>query len=74
MTIEIIEGEQGTAEWFKARAGSIGASSMSKIITSTGKASTQRKGYLYQMTAETITGEKTESYSNQNMENGLTRE
>jgi len=74
MTIEIIEGEQGTPEWFKLRCGSIGASSMSKIITSIGKASTQRKGYLYQMTAETMTGEKTESYSNQNMENGLTRE
>jgi len=71
---EIIEGPQGDDIWMKLRTGSIGASSMSKIITSVGKASTQRKGYLYQMTAETMTGEKTESYSNQNMENGLTRE
>jgi len=72
--IEIIEGLQGTPEWLAFRCGSVGASSISKIVTSTGKASTQRKGYLYQMAAETITKEKTETYSNKNMEDGLARE
>ncbi len=65
---------QGSDEWFKYRVGSIGASSISKIITSQGKRSSQRKAYLYELAAEAITGEKTESYSNQNMEMGNERE
>ena len=72
--IEIIEGEQGDEAWDKHRIGSIGASSVSKIITSTGKRSTQRKAYMYQLAAEILTGEKTKTYSNQYMEDGLTRE
>ena len=73
--IEIItDCEQGSPEWFKYRTGSIGASSMSRIITSKGARSSSRKAYLYELAAEKITGEKTDSYSNQNMEMGNERE
>ncbi len=72
--IEIIEGEQGTPEWFALKCGKVSASTISKIITSTGKRSTQRKAFMYQLAAETLTGEKTETYSNKNMSDGLERE
>jgi predicted phage-related endonuclease len=72
--IEIIEGCQGTPEWNAHRIGSVGASSMSKIITSQGNRSTQRKAFMYQMAAEILTGEKTETFSNKNMEDGLKNE
>lgn len=66
--------EQGSETWFEKRCGSIGASSVSKIITSTGKRSFQRKAYLYQLAGEKITGVKAESYSNANMKEGINRE
>jgi len=66
--------EQGSETWFEKRCGSIGASSVSKIITSTGKRSSQRKAYLYQLAGEKITGIKADSYSNANMEEGINRE
>lgn len=72
--IEIIDGEQGTDDWFSMRCGSIGASSMSKIITSTGKRSSQRKAFLYQIASEILTGKKTETYSNKYMDDGRKRE
>ncbi len=73
--IEIIRScVQGSDDWFKLRAGSVGASSMSKIITSTGKRSTQRKAFLYQMAGERITGNKTETYSNGYMQSGIEKE
>ena len=66
--------KQGSDEWFELCLGSIGASTISKIITSTGKKSTQRKAYMYKLAGEKITGKKEESYSNLHMENGLERE
>jgi len=65
---------QGSDAWMNLRIGSVGASSLSKIITSTGKRSTQRQGYLYTLAGELLTGQKAESYSNQNMSNGLEME
>jgi len=67
----IIEGDQGTPEWMALRVGSPGASGMDKIISSTGKVSTQRQKYLYQMAGEIITGEKAESYQNAHMARGI---
>ena len=66
--------EQGSPEWFEARAGSVGASSIDKLITTQGKPSTQRKAYLYQKAAEKLTGKVAESYSNANMAMGVERE
>jgi len=62
--------EQGSPEWMTARAGNPGASSIDKIITSTGKISTSREKYLYQMAGEKITGKKEESFSSAAMSRG----
>ena len=62
---------QGSEEWNSLRVGNPGASSFDKIITSTGKTSTQRQKYLYQCAGEIITGQKAESYSNGHMERGI---
>lgn len=62
---------QGTEEWHMLRVGSPGMSSLDKIITSTGKKSTQRQAYLYQMAGEKLLGAKEESYSNPTMARGL---
>lgn len=62
--------EQGSPEWMALRVGNPGASSIDKIVTSTGGRSTQRQKYLYQMAGEIITGQKAESYKNGHMERG----
>ena len=73
--MEIIRGIlQGSPEWMDLRIGSVGASSLSKIITSTGKRSTQRQAYLYTLAGEKLTGKKAESYSNKYMQDGIDNE
>jgi len=62
---------QGESEWFALKAGVPGASSFDKILTPTGKASTQRKQYLYQLAGETITGLKMETYQSEAMKRGI---
>lgn len=62
--------QQGTQEWQDARAGIPTASNFSKILTSTGKPSTQREKYLYTLAAERIIGKSMESYKNASMERG----
>ena len=55
----IIHGcEQGTDEWFQARCGIPTASSFDKLITPTGKPSTQADAYMHQLLAEWVMGEK----------------
>jgi putative phage-type endonuclease len=54
--------EQGTQEWHELRAGIPTASEFSKIITSTGKSSTQAKDYLNLKVAEKIAGGKVETW------------
>jgi predicted phage-related endonuclease len=63
--------EQGSDLWFSLRCGNPGASSFDKIITSTGKPSTQAQKYLYQCAGELLTGQKAESYSNVHMTRGI---
>jgi predicted phage-related endonuclease len=70
----ITDCEQGTEEWMTHRVGSVGASSLDKIITSTGKRSTQRKKYMYQLAGEILTGQKAKSFSTPAMEEGIRRE
>jgi len=62
---------QGTDEWYALRVGNPGASGMDKIITSTGKKSTQRQKYLYQLAGEIIAGSKGESFTTDWMARGL---
>ena len=74
MSIIVTDFEQGSDAWFEARVGSPGASSISKIITSTGTISKQRDDYLYQLAGEKVAGKAEEGYKNQAMINGNERE
>ena len=51
-----LEFEQRSPEWFAARCGIPTASSFDKIITPTGKASTQAEAYGFTVLAERLTG------------------
>jgi len=62
--------EQGSPEWLQARLGIPTASCFSKLITSTGKKSTQIEGYLNSLVAETLMGEPPESFSSEWMARG----
>jgi putative phage-type endonuclease len=62
--------EQGTPEWHRLRIGNPGASGMDNIITSTGKISTSRKKYMYQMAGELLIGEKPETFKSAAMIRG----
>jgi putative phage-type endonuclease len=67
--------EQRSTEWMIARCGNPGASSISKIITSTGAISKQREEYLMQLAAEIITGRPEDGgYLSRHMINGIERE
>ena len=70
----VVNHEQGSPEWFAEKLGKPSASNASKIITNTGKPSTQREGYLYELAAERIIGEQEDSYKNGYMEMGNERE
>lgn len=69
--VVITEYMQGTPEWFAACAGNPGASSIDNIVTSTGKKSTSRQKYLYQMAGEKLIGEKEETCSSAAMARGV---
>lgn len=53
----VCEHEQGTLEWHLDRLGVPSASMFSKIISSTGKASTQAKDYMRQLLADWVANE-----------------
>ncbi len=65
---------QGSQEWFAEKLGKPSASNISKVLTNDGKPSKQRDGYLYELAAEIITGQRVESYQNENMIAGQDRE
>ncbi len=54
--------EQGSEEWFAARVGIPTASKFDKILTPTGKASTQADGYAAELLAEIITGKPVQTF------------
>lgn len=54
--------EQGSPEWFAARLGIPTASEFSKIITATGKASTQATDYCLTLLAEKLLGREVEKW------------
>jgi predicted phage-related endonuclease len=67
--------QQRSSEWVIARLGNPGASSISKIITSTGAVSKQRDDYLMQLAAETVSGKpEDDGYLSRHMINGIERE
>ena len=64
---------QGASEWAQLRLGIPTASCFDKIITSTGKASTQRNAYMNKLLAEWLTGEPTEGYKGEWIDRKSTR-
>lgn len=73
MTIEIIECEQNTPEWYQARLGLPTASEFSTVMAkgkTAGSISLTRRTYLYKLAGEIITGEPAPGYTNDNMERG----
>ena len=70
----IVQLEQGSDAWKKEKLGKPSASNASKIITSTGKVSTQREGYLHTLVAERLTGVSADSFKSDAMQEGNDRE
>lgn len=68
--MRIIEAEQGTDEWLMARLGCPSGSGFSKLITSSGKESTSRAGYVNGLIAEKVTGQIPEGFDNHWMARG----
>lgn len=74
--MKIIECEQGSPEWFRARAGMPTASEFATVMAKGkgGGDSVTRKTYMLKLAGEIITGEPMESYSNAHMERGKVME
>lgn len=72
MTMQIIDCEQGSPEWFRARMGIPTASEFKTIIgvKKDAKDKVTRQIYMRKLAGEIITGEPMESYSNNHMERG----
>ena len=62
--------EQGSKEWFAARAGVVTMSELDKIITTTGKESAQAKKYMYLKAGEKMIGTCESGYTNHHMDRG----
>lgn len=69
--MKILNFEQGSEEWFKARLGIPTASRFKDIVTpAKGDKSTSYKKYMYELIAEKLTKEKEDFYKNEWMERG----
>lgn len=70
--MQIINCEQGTEEWYRARAGMPTASEFATVMASGrgGGESKTRRTYMLKLAGEILTGEPAESYSNAHMERG----
>lgn len=74
--IEIMDVEQGTAEWFTARAGIPTASKFATVMAvgKQGGKSVTRVEYLNKLAGEILTGEPMSTYRNDDMERGHEQE
>ena len=70
--MEIINYAQGSDEWFSARIGSIGGSSISSVVA--GGQGKMRKSLLYWLAGEILSGVKYEGYRNTDMDRGIEQE
>ena len=69
--MRVINVEQRSPEWFEARLGVPTSSNFSKIITMTGKPSTQSKNYMYKLAGEKVSKVIEDSYQNAAMARGI---
>lgn len=72
--MKILNFEQRSPEWFAARCGLPTASDFDKIITTTGKTSTQRTKYMYQLVGEKLGGIPEEGFQSLAMTQGIAKE
>lgn len=72
MTLEIIDCEQGSPEWFKHRMGIVTASEFATVMAKgrEGGDSKTRRKYMLTLIGEQLTGEPHESFTNKHMERG----
>lgn len=70
--LEIVDCEQNTEEWYRARCGVVTASEFHTVLASGkgGGESKTRRAYMMRLAGEIITGEPAETYSNANMVRG----
>ena len=61
---------QGTQEWWDVRLGIPTSSGFGKIVTTTGKSSTQRKKYMYKLSVERILRVSEDNYTSKYMDRG----
>lgn len=76
MDLQIIECEQGSEAWYRARAG-IPTASMFDAVLAKGRGggeSKTRRTYMLKLIGERLTGQPMESYSNDHMERGKVME
>ena len=73
--LQIFECEQGSAEWFAARAGIPTASEFATVMArGRGGESKTRRTYMLKLIGERLTGQPMESYTNAHMERGKVME
>lgn len=78
--IEIYTFPQQSVQWFKIKLGVLSAGSFAKVLakeskkTQIGKSVGSRKGYLYKLASEILTGVPQDTYQNSHMERGNTQE
>lgn len=69
--MQIIKGiDQGSEEWLKLRLGVATASNFDKIITPTGKESTQFEKYALELATQTLVSEPDSTFKNEAMQRG----
>jgi hypothetical protein len=76
MPATIFEMEQGSPDWFAARAGLPTASEFATVLAKgkNGEESKTRKTYMLKLAGEILTGEPMENYTNAHMERGKVME
>ena len=74
--LEIIDCEQRSEEWFRARMGLVTMSEAGTVLASGrgGGESKTRRTYMLKLAGEIITGEPQENYTNANLERGVLME
>jgi len=68
--MQILDLEQGSPEWLKARLGVATASNFSKIVTTQGKESTAIDKYALELASEMLLSKPDSTYKNENMQRG----